>query len=525
MTEEKNSILSLNIIGVAITVVVLWGLQVLQLRYHWGAESYYNYGWAIPVIGAFLFYKRIVDAPPMPSQTNLSKIAIVAFVGCALMLIPFRLLNEVNPFWRIPLLAQGMIGFIASLCIIAATGGMRTMLHFAFPCFFLLTMIPWPYQIEVQIVHAFTQATAQATVVIVQLFGHPAILNGNIITVGDETVSVGDACSGIRSLQALSMIALFLGEYFRFNLVKRIFLILFTLGAVLFFNMSRAVVLTLVVIEGGTPAYEKWHDPVGTVSFVLSVIVLYGMGEVLSILSSSDKEKEEKTIPQMVPLPKKALIPLVLLLSLPEVAVEGWFTYKESQITESIEWDVEWPPEKEGEIEFLEIDQMVTGILGYDYGKRARIRLNNNIKAEMYYYGYTGDNKMTSVSSYGHSPTICMEATGAQLISEVDTLNVEIGELTLPLRHFRFQSTESTGSQKINVFWCVWEKQNMGVHHEELASLSRMKQLQLLSIGRRDYSRQVVLVSVVGEHNMGTVRILVSRLMNELIRPGMSPKE
>src|SRR4029078_10432291 len=105
---------------------------------------------------------------------------------------------------------------------------------FAFPILFFFVAVPWPSQIEQPLIQGLMRADAAINVEILNLIGMPAVQMGNLIEVGSGVVGIDEACTGIRSLQATLMVALFLGEFYDLSSIRRIILVLVGLGIAFF---------------------------------------------------------------------------------------------------------------------------------------------------------------------------------------------------------------------------------------------------------------------------------------------------
>jgi len=124
---------------------------------------------------------------------------------------------------------------------------------------------------------------------------------------------------------------------------------------------------------------------------------------------------------------------------------------------------------------------------------------------------------LSSVSSYGHAPTICMEASGAVLLEALPLETIKVGKIEIPVRHYLFEIPRT--ETRINVFWIVWENRNMDIEPEQLAELNYKTQLIQLMRGRRDFSRKVLLLSLSGIEEPSSARKQAMELFKDWIVP------
>jgi exosortase len=254
LTERGSRLVPVLIVTAAVFV---WANWVVQLSIFWDAKSYYNYGWAVPFLALFLLWRRLSDAPAAESPSRFGYFIAIA----GLLMLPFiQLATEAIPNWRMLAWLHTGTVILLSIGLAAIVGGSRFASHTAFPILFLGAALPWPMRFEIPIVSNLTEGVVLFTVESLRFFAIPAIYTGNVIEVGSRTVMVGDVCSGIRSLQALVMVGLFFGEFFRHGIGKRTLLV-FAAGLFAFaFNCLRALTLTLIVLYGEPGMFDDWHD-------------------------------------------------------------------------------------------------------------------------------------------------------------------------------------------------------------------------------------------------------------------------
>ncbi len=525
--EKENDILG-NLWSssrVLIGAIVIAGLVVLsQVRFHWGGESYYNYGWFVPILGAYLIVRRMADAPlPRAPEGNIRMLLFGMGALLILSLLPFQLLSEVNPFWRAPLILQAILLLAVGFIALAILGGGPTVRHFAFPLVFFLTMIPLPWRIETEIIQLLTRLVVEVTVWLLELVSYTAEVRGNTILVDGNAVGVDDACSGIRSLQVLGMVTLFLSDYFRMPPVRRLLLFGIAFVVIMAFNCLRSTTLTLIVVHFGYDAYDVMHDWVGIISFGGCIAALYGICEWIRPPDPAPADHASSTSPT-APIRLIAVAPgyagpilWAALAAAVFLAKEGWFRLHEEQAQPEFTWTVQWPERQRMPYHFADIPDVITDILTYDFAERIQGILPAGQIIDMYYYGYTGENRMNAVTSYGHQPTVCMTAIGARLIEQYEPLLFEKDGLQILLHHFKFLMPGPEAAE-MDVFWTVWERRNMNLDPHRMETISWANQFELMKRGRRDYARQVLLVGMMQSPRPEAARASLRSLFEEIIR-------
>lgn len=516
-----------TIVALFLSLAVAWLLLITQTRHHWGSISYYNFGWAVPFLAAYLLFLNLQSIPPR--QGRLKEWTLPTATALILMLVPFHAFSEVNPFWRAPLWIQGGLLVLYSLIVVNLLFGTKGIRRSLYPLLLLSTMIPWPYRIETTIIQSMTEVVSNASLHTLLFMGFPFVMSGNSLVMGDIQVGVNEACSGIRSLQALFMVTLFSAGLMRISVWARVLTLLALPFLVIAMNTARAVFLSLQIVLNGNEAYEKWHDPAGLITFAISMILLIALltatGSLIPAYLKDDKAHGDR-----ISLPGNTLWILLALPILPYGLVEGWFRIHEHWKPPTLLYSFE--PERIAslKIQALDIHPRIASVLGYSYGSRFKINQSREATGELYFYGYNPDNKIGSVSSYGHSPLICMEAIGAKLETRFPALNVTTAshqehlnnsnpvsdDTRLRLSHALFADP---ADRKIHVFWQTIEADNKGIAPDKLAGLNYLTQLELLKRGRRNFSRQVLLLSLNGALPAPEARRLARQIVQESLRP------
>ena len=306
----------------------LWYRLIDQLRVEWTVNPQYTYGWAVPVLCVYLIWRRMRGRGTAGPRDNIttdhvttgprdsvgpalrwSRCLVVPWTCslavpwslclAAFLYLPTRLIQEANPEWRLVswALALEVIGItLAFLTLWPVVGSPWSRSSWSrgllFPVFFFLVSVPWPTFVEAPVTQGLMRANVGVTVGLLGVLGVPAIPHGNVIEVATGMVGVDDACSGIRSLQATLMIALFLGELYRLSVRRRVACVVAGFALSFVFNVGRTTLLTWVAAHKGIGAIAAWHDPAGVTILVGCFLGLWGIARALRKVESRKQKVE-----------------------------------------------------------------------------------------------------------------------------------------------------------------------------------------------------------------------------------------
>jgi exosortase len=333
---------------VAGPALLLWHLHGL-----WNPDGSYAYGWVVPLLAAYLCKCRWDDRPPASAPYRGG--AVFLAVVFALVTLPAHWLQEAAPersvcVWSFALAAVGI-----SLALISLAGGTAWLGWFSFPLAFLLTAVPWPHSLESLVSNSLMRGTAGATVEILCLIGVPAVQAGNLVHIENGVIDIDEACSGIRSLQAMVMISLFLGELFRIQGPKRLVLLVLGVAVTLLANVVRTVILSSLGFGQGMSAVDKYHDTAGFAVLVFSLASTLLLAWWLRPGKAAEPAPARANVasPLGLVLPLRLCAALLVWFAVEEIAVEGWYRWREPK-WEGWSWSVQWP-EQSKRFSFFEI--------------------------------------------------------------------------------------------------------------------------------------------------------------------------
>jgi exosortase len=498
---------------------LLWLLIFNQQRLEWTVNVVYSYGWAVPVLALYLLWERWPDRPPAQGPP-----ARILLLGLAAVLLaaylPVRVIQEANPDWVKVNWTLASLGVVLSLLAFTATGGLRYARHFAFPVLFCFTALPWPVWMETWLLQVLMRGNANVCAEGLTWIGTPAIAVGNLIQVADRWVNVEEACSGIRSLQTAFMMSLFLGEMHRLTIVRRVGLVLSSFGFAFGINILRTMLLTYLT-AGEEGAAERWHDTVGVVTMILTLVALWALSEWFrprrsAIVPAATAEPALEFLRR--PFPRWFAVAGVAWLVTAEALTGSWYAWHEARVPAAVDWHVAWPEQAP---QFLrgEFAERTLALLKFNEGTTASWLTEGGYPWQMYALDWE-PGRVSKFLSSSHYPTVCLPATGLSLEEELGGWECEVNGLRIPFATYRFKQ----GERDVFVFHAIIEDRPLRPDdvfvYEQVNTTARLRSVWL---GERNLGQHVIGIALLSAESSAEARDIVTRVLHTVIRPGPAP--
>jgi len=261
--KDKLKILSLLLVWAALFAPIC-----PEMVREWLGHSDNSHGFLVPVMAGYFAWNR-------KSQLNSATISS-SWNGCVVLFL--SLVVYVLSF-------AGGLAFTARVALVLSLFGLLWCLLgnqiiriLAFPILFLLFMIPVPYSL-LSLVSAPLQLIA--TKISAHLIGAcsiPVYREGNMLYFVVTQLEVAEACSGIRSIMSLSMLAFAFGSFLRDGWKNRIVLVLLAIPIAMAANIIRiAGTGVLAHFYGDKVARGFLHEFSGIVVFAFGLVVMVGI--------------------------------------------------------------------------------------------------------------------------------------------------------------------------------------------------------------------------------------------------------
>ncbi|CAN5519581.1 hypothetical protein BH18VER1_BH18VER1_01820 [soil metagenome] len=491
---------------------VLWLEVISRLRLEWSINPQYGYGWTVPFLAAYIFWRRLKYPPPAAEPTNTWLPWFITIAGVAL-LVPVRVVQEANPDWRILSWAMALAAVAASLSGVYLAGGKAWLRQFAFPILFFLVAVPWPTQFEQLIIQTLMRAVASINVELLNAIGVSAVQMGNVIEVGSGFVGIDEACTGVRSLQATFMVSLFLGEFYSFTALRRVVLVIAGALLAFFCNLVRTFLLVYVGAEQGAEAIHKWHDPAG---HTILMACLFGLW-VISMLMSGSRKVDQPAVASArgaFGIPSLFLAIILALAVFAEGATQAWYGINEARATKVEPWTVTWPTDAPNWKE-LPIADRAQELLRYNEGGGGAWTGTNGDQWAMYFFKWL-PGRTAGLFIRNHRPDICLPASGMKLRGGVQQKIITVNGVPLPMRSYVFES----GTSLLHVFYCYWDGSDPTMIAQDQENWTASGRLDAVRRGKRDVGTQMLEIVAFGHDTQEAAENAVRQQLGRIIRRG-----
>ena len=109
-------------------------------------------------------------------------------------------------------------------------------------------------------------ATIHATAALLGLIGHPASIDGELLSVQGGAIRVISACSGINAMSQLAALALLVVCLFETTRLRKLAVFASAIAAGFFANCGRLALLA-IISQRDHQAFELWHGTTGELRF------------------------------------------------------------------------------------------------------------------------------------------------------------------------------------------------------------------------------------------------------------------
>ncbi len=245
-------------------IAACYAPALYSLASDWVVDADMGHGFFVPVVAAFILWQKREALLAIEPKPNLWGLAVVLLGGAQLIAATMGVE-----------LFLARIAFVITLIgVIWLLRGTETLKMLAFPLFLLFFMVPIPSIVYNRITFPLQLIASRLAANALDLLNIPVMRDGNILELPHQTLSVVEACSGIRSLLSLTFLSLVYGYFFEKRTWLRVVLFAATIPIAIIANGSRVTFTGIMTQIKPELAEGFFHESTGWVIFIVALIIL-----------------------------------------------------------------------------------------------------------------------------------------------------------------------------------------------------------------------------------------------------------
>lgn len=243
-------------------------------------NEYYSHGWLMPVVAGYLVYRRWAEVRALPARACWVGLPLLAL---GLAVHAYAIYKDFN-------FPQGFALVCCLAGLVIWLWGWPVGRALAFPLSYLMFAVPMGRVLVDKFAQPMQLMSAHMAGTMAAFMGIPVQVEGTAINLPDFRFEVVVACSGLKSIIAMTALGALYAYAVAGPLWKRWVLFLSAIPAAVLANGFR-IWLTLVLSRslGGGAAEGFFHTVSGMVVFLVALILLFGMGSLLGCNSIRDE--------------------------------------------------------------------------------------------------------------------------------------------------------------------------------------------------------------------------------------------
>jgi exosortase len=252
----------------------------------WWNDADVGHGFFVPLVAGYIAWQRRDQLMALEWKPAWWGLALMAWGG----LQAYIGLLGAELFLQRTAFLESLVGLLLVL------GGTALVRELAFPLLLLPFMIPIPTVVYNRITFPLQLFASQVAETLLGWDNIPVLREGNVLVLASQTLSVAEACSGIRSLLSLSFLALVYAYFFDSKVWMRFALFIGVLPIAILANAGRVTITGMLSERDPELARGFFHELEGFVIFAIAFAMLYVLHLVISWIYRWKFEKEAPVV-------------------------------------------------------------------------------------------------------------------------------------------------------------------------------------------------------------------------------------
>jgi len=243
-----------------------------ELVFDCSTDDNYSHGFLIPIISGFFLWQKREEISKAKKQVEPLG-ALVLLTGLGLTVFGTAAAEWFTLRVSLVVVILGIVTYLYGREVLRLTW---------FPIVFLLFAIPLPYTIFRSLTFPLQLFSTKVSGSILSAIGIPLLREGNILHVPGYSLEVVEACSGLRSMITLSVVAAAFSHILNGGPIKKILLLTLAVPVSVAANIFRLLVTTLgAMLISPSFADGFLHDFSGMIVFTMGLIFFAVINTVL----------------------------------------------------------------------------------------------------------------------------------------------------------------------------------------------------------------------------------------------------
>jgi exosortase len=259
---------------IAALVIFCYFPVLKHLVEQWNSDADMGHGFFVPLVSAYIAWKRKDAILSAPARINYWGLALIAWGTLQLIL------GTVGA--ELFLQRTSLIITIAG-CILLACGE-AVMKQMLFPVGMLIFMVPLPRILYTEITFPLQLFASRVAESVLSLLNIPVLRDGNVLELASQKLSVVEACSGIRSLLSLSFLSLVYAFFFDSKPWMRWVLLVSTVPIAIVANSGRVTITGILSEYRADLAQGFFHSAEGWIIFLVALVLLMATHQLINVV-------------------------------------------------------------------------------------------------------------------------------------------------------------------------------------------------------------------------------------------------
>jgi len=268
LEHTKPGLRWLPAVWFAILFLVSYRVVLYRLARQWMTDPDLSHACFVPVLVAYIVWERreaLAALKPTHSIFGLFLMVLGGFLLC------------VGPPGLDTYAAITRLAFLISLAgIILYLRGYATLRMLFYPLGLLLLMFPVPGFVLEKVTFPLQILASQLAERVLEFLGYSVLREGNVLLLPGQTLNIAEACSGLRSLFALTFLSQAYIYLFDSRPGMRAVMFALVVPIAVFANCLRIVASAVAATYNRAWGHGTYHESTGWIMFLVAFICVVG---------------------------------------------------------------------------------------------------------------------------------------------------------------------------------------------------------------------------------------------------------